>query len=140
MERKFVSKGELFVIALVLAAALFFYFILAKPSSDEVYAIISVVNYPDMRVALDENREFALPQNPRVIFRIENGAISFAASDCPDFICIRSGWLSRPGQSAACLPNRVLLTVHGGAAFDAPPRTRLHASPAPVAFFVENPR
>ncbi|MCR4427149.1 MAG: NusG domain II-containing protein [Firmicutes bacterium] len=33
------------------------------------------------------------------------------ASPCPDKICISMGWLSREGDFAACLPNRVLVTV-----------------------------
>ena len=37
----------------------------------------------------------------------ENGAIWFESSDCPDQICVRSGKLSRAGESAACLPAEI---------------------------------
>ena len=33
------------------------------------------------------------------------------SSPCPDKICIKMGWLERPGDYAACLPNRVLAEV-----------------------------
>jgi hypothetical protein len=43
----------------------------------------------------------------------ENGRIRFDASDCPDKTCVHTGWLTRAGQSAACLPNKALITVEG---------------------------
>ncbi len=35
------------------------------------------------------------------------------ASPCPDKLCIKMGWLERPGEYAACLPNRVLAEMLG---------------------------
>ena len=32
---------------------------------------------------------------------------------CPDGICWKTGWISRPGQSAVCVPNRMTLTLSG---------------------------
>lgn len=46
----------------------------------------------------------------------ENGRIRFDASDCPDKTCVYTGWLSRAGQSAACLPNKALIVVEGAQA------------------------
>ena len=44
----------------------------------------------------------------------ENGAIWFESSGCPDQICVRSGKLSRAGESAACLPAGVVIKVESG--------------------------
>lgn len=41
--------------------------------------------------------------------------VRFAESNCPDQVCVRSGLLSRAGQSAVCLPNRVIVRVTGAA-------------------------
>ena len=43
----------------------------------------------------------------------ENGRIRYAQSDCPDRTCVHTGWLTRAGQSAACLPNRTLIAIEG---------------------------
>lgn len=32
-------------------------------------------------------------------------------SDCPDKICVNTGWLSESGQTAVCMPNRVTITI-----------------------------
>ncbi len=44
----------------------------------------------------------------------ENGRIRFDNSDCPDKTCVNTGWLTKTGQSAACLPNKALITIEGG--------------------------
>lgn len=51
--------------------------------------------------------EWGLP----VYFQVEKGRVRFADSDCPDKICINTGWLSESGQTAVCMPNRVTLTI-----------------------------
>ena len=38
----------------------------------------------------------------------------FESSDCPDQICVRSGKLSRAGESAGCLPAVVVIKVESG--------------------------
>jgi len=32
-------------------------------------------------------------------------------SDCPDKICVHSGWINKPGQMIVCLPNRVIVQM-----------------------------
>ena len=34
-------------------------------------------------------------------------------ADCPDQICVKTGSISRSGQSIVCAPNRVVVTVTG---------------------------
>ncbi len=44
--------------------------------------------------------------------------ICVSSSDCPTQDCVRTGILSRGGQSAVCLPGRFVLRLEGGAAED----------------------
>ena len=62
-------------------------------------------------VSLDEDREFALDEDPTVRFKIQDGAIAFIDATCPDKICEQAGYLSRVGETAACLPRKTVLTV-----------------------------
>ena len=32
-------------------------------------------------------------------------------SNCPDKVCVNTGWLSESGQTAVCMPNRVTVTI-----------------------------
>lgn len=45
--------------------------------------------------------------------RIHDGEVRFTASPCRDKICITAGELTDVGQWAACLPNRIFVTVIG---------------------------
>jgi hypothetical protein len=75
-------------------------------------------------VDLTNDTEFALIENPNVRFRVLRGAIAFVQSDCPDKVCVHSGFLNMPGQTAACLPNKVLLYIYGN---DTPDKPELEA-------------
>jgi len=43
----------------------------------------------------------------------------FLASPCPEQRCVRQGWISREGEMAACLPNRISLRIAGQGGMDA---------------------
>ncbi len=56
---------------------------------------------------------------PGVTIRYGGGRAAFLRSDCPDGVCVRTGWLTRPGQSAVCLPKRLILRIEGEGDVDA---------------------
>ena len=39
-------------------------------------------------------------------------------SPCRDKLCVRAGWLERPGAAAVCLPQRVIVEIRGVAGVD----------------------
>ncbi|MBO0552711.1 NusG domain II-containing protein [Clostridium botulinum] len=45
------------------------------------------------------------------IIEIDKGSIRFIDADCPDKICIKSGVLKKPGETAACLPHKLIITI-----------------------------
>ncbi|AYD40562.1 NusG domain II-containing protein [Clostridium fermenticellae] len=48
------------------------------------------------------------------VIQYEKGKIRFLDADCPDKICVKTGWISEGGQSAACLPHKLLIKINGG--------------------------
>lgn len=42
---------------------------------------------------------------------VRDGEIGIVEADCPDKICIHEGFISQPGQTAVCLPHKVLIEV-----------------------------
>ena len=75
----------------------------------------AVVTTPDGETVLSLNRPgtyaFAGKDGLTVQLAVEEGRIRFLSSGCPDKVCVRSGWLSRTGQTAACLPAGVVVRV-----------------------------
>ncbi len=45
---------------------------------------------------------------------ISGGRVRMIDSACPDKLCVKTGWISRPGESIVCLPNRVVIEITGG--------------------------
>lgn len=45
---------------------------------------------------------------------ILDGRVRMVDSDCPDKLCVKTGWISSPGESIVCLPNRVVIEVVSG--------------------------
>ncbi|MFR5073321.1 MAG: NusG domain II-containing protein [Bianqueaceae bacterium] len=41
-------------------------------------------------------------------FGVEN---KFLSSDCPDQVCVRTGFISLAGQTAVCLPHRLVVRI-----------------------------
>ncbi len=76
------------------------------------------VQYPDGSTALfslEENRCLEIVGNNSITLTVEiaDGRVCVAHSDCPDQVCVHSGWLSHSGQAAACVPAGVCVRLVG---------------------------
>lgn len=65
---------------------------------------------------LSEDRELRIagPLGETLVL-IRGKSVRIVDSPCPNKTCIASGAISQPNQWIACLPNRVLVRVEGGA-------------------------
>lgn len=110
------KKGRIIlwaVIGVMLAAALLW---LGRPQSGtRMVAAISVGEQTVMTIDLSaaEDREFSIREETGlpIRFQIRDHAIRFMESDCPDKICINTGFLRNDLDVASCLPNRTSLLV-----------------------------
>lgn len=109
------SKADiaLFIFIVVIAAA---GMLLPAGSGGGITAVIRVDGREYREVDLSVDQSFYIGN---VKIEVRDGAIAFTESDCPHKECVRSGWLKTPGSSAACLPNRVSITVEGESGVDA---------------------
>lgn len=112
-ERRLFQKSDLFLVAalIILAVISSVVFTVKNRGKGEAYCQITYEGNLALTVDLSKDGAFALEQNPNVLFEVNNGAIAFIESNCPDKVCIHSGFLSNPGQMAACLPNRVSIRI-----------------------------
>lgn len=61
--------------------------------------------------AVNDPREITLPGKYHEIILVDKGRIKFKQADCPDKICVKKGWLTKPGDTAVCLPNRAIIRI-----------------------------
>lgn len=105
-----INKKDILLIAVVLVVGFVLLGIRTIRASEGAYAEITT-SYGITKVALGTDRVFSLPQLPNIEFEVRGGQIAFIRSDCPDQICVHTGFLSRSGRMAACLPNSVILFI-----------------------------
>jgi hypothetical protein len=47
------------------------------------------------------------------------GRIRVATAKCPEQICVKQGWVDRPGEAIVCLPGEIVIRIDGPTAVDA---------------------
>jgi hypothetical protein len=116
MRKLFIKRDILFILGALCLAALLWLFMRreAGPSCRVSYNGEAVLTVP-----LGKDATFAVPQAPNMRFEIKNGRAAVTHSDCPDKTCVRTGSISRPGQVAVCLPNRIVLSIEADRGGDA---------------------
>lgn len=117
MSRPFVRKWDGVWISLLVLLALggWFWFQL-RSSPDVVWARVFVGSQEILHLNLKQEpkRMVTLPEGIPVVLELDGeGGIAFHSSNCPDQICVHSGWLRHPGEAAACLPNRIFVRLEG---------------------------
>lgn len=115
MEIKLFRKGDIAVIALIIAAA--FIFAYASISGGEnLQAVITVDGEVVETIDLSSVKEKIIitpDTQPRVIIVAENGEIRFESAECEDKLCVNMGSLKKGGDTAVCLPAKTVITVEG---------------------------
>lgn len=112
---RFFKRSDLIVIAVMLALGIsglfgYKYFASGKPAKAEIYYYGDLVEVVELKQGVAGM--ISVEQAPNVVIRREaDGSIYFESSDCPDKICVLTGKLSMVGESAACLPNGVLIKI-----------------------------
>lgn len=103
----------IFLLAAVLAGAGFLQWL---PKSGAPVVVIEQNGQEVRRVELSsiiQPETLVLEGENSVTVLLEPGQVSIVHSDCPDQICVNTGVLTRPGQSAVCLPARVAVRIVG---------------------------
>lgn len=106
--------GDFVVIGcvLLLAAALAL-FLAVQAAGDRLYAEIWKDGALVERVALTDATDRTIEVDGRNTIVLSGKTARMAAADCRDQVCVRTGTLSRAGQTAVCLPHRVVLRLVG---------------------------
>lgn len=112
---KFFKKTDILIISIIILFCIIswiIYNLLAsgKPVKAEIYYKSDLVKIIDLNSNIDKT--FSIPQNEHVVFHLyKDGSIRFEESDCPDKVCIHAGKLNMVGETAACLPNEIILKI-----------------------------
>ena len=109
--------GDFVIVAIVLALAATVALPFLTGGGEALYAEIYQDEALVKRVPLTEglHETVTIDGSVQNIIEIDGRTVRFSESTCPDQVCVRTGTLTRAGQTAVCLPNRVIVRLRGGA-------------------------
>ncbi|MCI7472330.1 MAG: NusG domain II-containing protein [Clostridiales bacterium] len=105
------------VALITVAFAVFLVFFLRPTEGSAIIAVVTLDGETVVQYRLDQLsqpvtldvEDGAYP----LTIRAEQGRICIEHSDCPSQDCVRTGWISRPGQQIICLPDRLIISLSG---------------------------
>lgn len=114
--KKLIRPLDIILIAVVLLGAVGFQ-LYTKNTTTGATAVIYIDGEVYKSIELEkveESYELALPCSPFATLCVEKGGISFKNAECPDKLCVGTGKLTDRGDTAACLPAGVVITIENG--------------------------
>ena len=107
------KRGDMIVLfaCLALAGLLFLPRLFMPPASE----LVATSGEGRREFPLREDR---IEEVGGVVIEIKDGRARVAGSPCRDQLCVKAGWLSKSGESAVCLPQRVVIRIGGQSGVD----------------------
>ena len=106
--------GDFVIIGAVLALAAALTAVLAAGTQGgRLYAEVWQNNALVERVALTDATDRTIDLDGHNVIVLSGKSARMESADCRDQVCVRTGTLTRAGQVAVCLPNRVVLKIVG---------------------------
>ena len=110
------KRDIILVLSMVIIAAAAFLIINFAVKKDGSYAVIKVDGKVIKTLYLNSG-ETTIEVNGyqggvnKVV--INDGKVSMTEADCPDELCVKTGKISRVGETIVCLPHRVVVEIKG---------------------------
>ena len=113
-------KGDLLAIVLVLllAAAVALLFLPHHGTAENTMVQIFQDGKLVQELSLQSDQSILITGEYENTVVIRDGKAAIAQSNCPGEDCVHSGWISSPGRSVVCLPNRVEIRITGSSEVD----------------------
>ena len=107
--------GDYIVLTVALLATVLSCVQIRRPR-DVGHTAVVVTPAGEQRYSLSQEAGFTVDGKDGILLSVEihDGCVRVAYSGCPDQVCVHSGWLSKSGQTAACVPAGVSVRVLGG--------------------------
>lgn len=112
---KFFRWADLILIVVVIAAALAIFLPKHFQKADgNVTAVITRDGEVIQKIDLSKVKKpytISLDSHPGAWVTVTPGSIYYSKAECKDKICVRTGKLTKPGDTAACLPSKTLIRL-----------------------------
>lgn len=112
------KKGDKFVLVLsiiiflssILSVA--FYFLTFNSNQIEAEIYVNGKCFKEINLCkVRSPQEIKIGTDDYNLILVRKGRIRFEKSNCKDETCVKTGWLSKPGSMAACIPHKVYIKL-----------------------------
>ena len=100
---------------LLLAGVLFLIF---RTGDNGAWAVVTVDGAEVGRYALSGEHVVTIGEEEWNVLQISHGTASVSEANCGDFTCVRTGEISREGETIVCLPHHLIIRIEGGGQMD----------------------
>ena len=118
MNRKFIKRTDIIIVLGIIIFALLI-LVFQNSGEDAKSAQIYLDSKLISTVSLTENKTFSLEELEGYVFEVKDGAIRVAHSTCKNKVCVNTGYISKSGQTAVCLPQKLAVKTVTTDGFDA---------------------
>lgn len=105
----------LLAVVLVMIGALIFLYL--RPAEGELAVITvdgAVVKTIDLSAVTGTQTFTITTHQGENVIEAERGRIRIVEADCPDGICVATGWITAGDLPIVCLPHRLVITIETG--------------------------
>ena len=115
------KRGDKFVLMLTITVfiasiASIAYYFFKDSSTDrlkaEVYKDGKLIDTIDLQ-AVDKPKKITVGDDVYNVILVEKGRIRFEEANCKDDVCVKTGWLSKKGEMAVCIPHKTYIKISG---------------------------
>lgn len=115
------KRGDKFVLMLTIVvfiasvSSVAYYFSNNSGSDDlkaEVYKEGKLLYTIDLQ-DIDEPKRITVGDEKYNVILAEKGRIRFEEANCKDDVCVKTGWISKNGEMAACIPHKTYIKISG---------------------------
>lgn len=114
--KKLITKRDIATIITILMSGIVTFIVLTLISPDGTKAVISVDGNVISEHSINSSKrnnshEFTISEAQGAVIEIEDGQIRVKSSDCPDKVCVDTGYISKEGEKIVCLPKKLIIEV-----------------------------
>ncbi|AJS61045.1 NusG domain II-containing protein [Paenibacillus sp. IHBB 10380] len=115
------KRGDLLIITIVVAVALFFLVPRWLPENDSEKSHIPLTAditvdgefYKTVTLTKEEQNYDIKTARGHNILKVHDYGVEMYDADCPDQVCLSFGFITKSKQSIICLPHRVMVEING---------------------------
>lgn len=108
MKKKDIILFIIVILITVISFGVKKYFELKTATNIEIYVDNSLYK----KIPIDSNEEISIKKNGHTnVIKIHDNGVEMISADCPDKVCVKTGFIDKTGESIVCLPNKISIKI-----------------------------